>query len=136
MNLGIHSLEEVEGLAKRNTRLITGHYEAESSVTLFHGDRLQLLEEIPDEAAKLIVTSPPYNIGKKYEKRLAFNDYLKLQRDTLKESVRILSPEGSLCWQVGESYWERWRGIPVGHVCLQNLQATRAETSEPYHLVF
>jgi adenine-specific DNA-methyltransferase len=70
-------------------------------VTLFQGDRLQLLEEIPDETAQLIVTSPPYNIGKKYEKRLAFSDYLKLQRDTLKESVRILSPKGSLCWQVG-----------------------------------
>jgi adenine-specific DNA-methyltransferase len=101
MGIGIHWLEGEQELAKRNSCIITGHYESESAATLFHGDRLQLLEEIPDAAAGLIVTSPPYNIGKKYERRLSFGDYLKLQRDTLRESVRILSPKGSLCWEVG-----------------------------------
>jgi len=101
MDLGIQWLEGVQGLAKRNSCVITGHYGPESAVTLFQGDRLQLLEQIPDAAASLVVTSPPYNIGKKYEKRLSFGEYLRLQRDTLRESARILSPKGSLCWQVG-----------------------------------
>lgn len=101
MDLGIRWLEGGQGLAKRNSCVITGHYGPASAVTLFQGDRLQLLEEIPDAAASLVVTSPPYNIGKKYEKRLSFGEYLRLQRDTLRESARILSPKGSLCWQVG-----------------------------------
>jgi adenine-specific DNA-methyltransferase len=101
MNFGTHLIEGVQALAKRSGSLITGQYGDNSTVTIFQGDRLQLLEEIPDAAAQLIVTSPPYNIGKSYEKRLAFAEYLKLQRDTLKESVRILNPKGSLCWQVG-----------------------------------
>jgi len=70
-------LLEIDGeqeLSKRKNSHISEHYRPESAVTLFHGDRLQLLEEIPDSAARLIVTSPPYNIGKKYEKRLGSNE--------------------------------------------------------------
>jgi len=54
-----------------------------------------------DGAARLVVTSPPYNIGKRYEKRIRFVDYLREQRETLRESCRILADDGSLCWQVG-----------------------------------
>lgn len=92
---------EEQGLAHKNVLSITGHYEPTSAATIFEGDRLDLLRNIPDSAARLIVTSPPYNIGKKYEKRTAFDEYLRSQRNTLRESVRILSSNGSLCWQVG-----------------------------------
>lgn len=80
---------------------IRKHYDPTSQVTLYLGDRLDLLREIPAREARLVVTSPPYNIGKKYEKKLSFSEYLKQQRDTIRESVRILAPNGSLCWQVG-----------------------------------
>jgi adenine-specific DNA-methyltransferase len=60
-----------------------------------------MLAEIPDGSARLVVTSPPYNIGKKYEKRLVFKEYIRQQKETLKECARILAPDGSLCWQVG-----------------------------------
>ncbi len=76
-------------------------YDPCARVTLFHGDRLELLRQIPDGAARLIVTSPPYNIGKKYEKRLVFEHYLEQQEQTLKEAARVLAHDGSLCWQVG-----------------------------------
>jgi adenine-specific DNA-methyltransferase len=72
-----------------------------AEATLYLGDRLELLQEIPDEAAQLVVTSPPYNIGKHYENMLDFVSYLRQQKDTLRECVRILNKEGSLCWQVG-----------------------------------
>lgn len=84
-----------------NRLLSNAHYQPKASVTLFVGDRLELLQEIPDKSARLIVTSPPYNIGKKYEKRVAFDKYLISQRDTLRECVRVLADDGSLCWQVG-----------------------------------
>lgn len=69
--------------------------------TIFLGDRLEFLATIPDGAATLCVTSPPYNIGKKYERRESLETYLDGQRKTIKECVRILADNGSLCWQVG-----------------------------------
>jgi adenine-specific DNA-methyltransferase len=84
-----------------NRLLLNSHYQPKAPVTLFAGDRLELLQEIPDKSARLIVTSPPYNIGKKYEKRVGFDKYLISQRDTLRECVRVLADDGSLCWQVG-----------------------------------
>ncbi len=76
-------------------------YCAEAQVTLHLGDRLRLLNQIPSGSASLIVTSPPYNIGKKYEKRIGLTEYLQGQEETLSEALRVLDPRGSLCWQVG-----------------------------------
>lgn len=70
-------------------------------VTLYHGDRLDLLRQIPSGEARLVVTSPPYNIGKKYEKKISLEEYLEGQRRTIAECYRILAEDGSLCWQVG-----------------------------------
>lgn len=81
--------------------MISSRYSANSTVTLFHGDRLDLLRRIPTGEARLAVTSPPYNIGKYYEKKISFSEYLKQQRDTITECERVLANNGSLCWQVG-----------------------------------
>lgn len=80
---------------------IRAAYSNDISATIFRGDRLELLRQIPAASAKLVVTSPPYNIGKKYETRLQFDEYIAGQEETLREAVRILHPNGSLCWQVG-----------------------------------
>ena len=50
---------------------------------------------------QLIVTSPPYNIGKSYEKRSPLETYVKQQAQVISECVRLLDERGSLCWQVG-----------------------------------
>lgn len=80
---------------------ITSTYEPTSEVVLFHGDRLDLMKSLPDKSVKLVVTSPPYNIGKEYEKRRELDAYLADQEQTIKEAVRILDDKGSLCWEVG-----------------------------------
>ncbi|HEX5483550.1 MAG TPA: site-specific DNA-methyltransferase [Terriglobia bacterium] len=80
---------------------ISENYSSSALATLYAGDRLGLLEQIPSGDARLIITSPPYNLGKKYEKRLAFKQYLEQQETTLTECHRILANNGSLCWQVG-----------------------------------
>lgn len=49
----------------------------------------------------LIVTSPPYNIGKKYETQVSLGAYLADQTKVIEELVSLLSPDGSICWQVG-----------------------------------
>lgn len=68
---------------------------------VYHGSCLDLLKDIPDGTMQLIVTSPPYNIGKEYEKRLKLNDYIQQQGSVIKECARALSKHGSICWQVG-----------------------------------
>ncbi|MEK7463513.1 MAG: site-specific DNA-methyltransferase [Patescibacteria group bacterium] len=80
---------------------ITNKYQPESDAVLFCGDRLELLKSLPDNSVKLVVTSPPYNIGKEYEKRRSLKTYLADQEETIKEAVRTLKDSGSLCWQVG-----------------------------------
>jgi len=92
---------------------IAARYDGEAVATLFHGDRLGLLREIPTGAAKLVVTSPPYNIGKKYEKRGPLPEYLMQQRDTIRDCVRILAKDGSLCWQVGNHIAEDGEVFPL-----------------------
>jgi len=80
---------------------ITSNYNKNSDVTLFNGDTLKLLKQISDNEAKLIITSPPYNIGKEYEKVKSIKNYLKEQEEVIKECARILNDKGSICWQVG-----------------------------------
>ena len=68
---------------------------------LYHGDCREMLEAMPASSVQLVVTSPPYNIGKQYEARLALKEYLDLQREVIAQCVRVLHDSGSLCWQVG-----------------------------------
>lgn len=64
-------------------------------------DNLTFMRPLADESMQLIVTSPPYNIGKAYERRQPLERYLSDQTQVIAESVRLLSPRGSLCWQIG-----------------------------------
>ena len=66
-----------------------------------HSDNLEFMSKFPDGHFQMIVTSPPYNLGKKYESRRSLADYLSMQANVIAESVRLLDQHGSLCWQVG-----------------------------------
>ncbi|MGB9180622.1 MAG: site-specific DNA-methyltransferase [Pyrinomonadaceae bacterium] len=76
------------------------------------GDCLETLGSLPDSFAKLIVTSPPYNIGKTYEKATTLEQYLDTLNPIVEQLVRVLSAEGSLCWQVG-NYVEAGEVFPL-----------------------
>ncbi len=93
-------------------QLIKRSYSSEAKVVLYHGSCLDLLQQIPNGAAALVVTSPPYNIGKAYERKIKLETYLKQQAQVIKECVRILSPRGSICWQVG-NYVENGEVFPL-----------------------
>ncbi len=82
---------------------------------VYAGHCLDLLRSIPDQSVQLVVTSPPYNLGKEYEKKLHLDTYLSQQAEVIAECVRVLSPRGSLCWQVG-NYVERGAIIPLDTV--------------------
>ena len=62
---------------------------------------LDSCKELPDESVKLIITSPPYNIGKAYEKKTGIQEYIENMLPILVEMERILTKDGSICWQTG-----------------------------------
>jgi adenine-specific DNA-methyltransferase len=83
-------------LPEKITRL-----ERDADAVMKAQDNLKFMRNLDDESMKLIVTSPPYNIGKSYEKRSPLDQYIKDQAQVISECVRLLHPNGSLCWQVG-----------------------------------
>jgi len=98
-------------LFRRNQR-IADVFNLSESIVVYPGDCLDLLKSIPDESLQLVVTSPPYNIGKEYEKKLHLDVYLQQQAQVITECVRALSPKGSICWQVG-NYVDKGAIIPL-----------------------
>lgn len=80
---------------------IVKRFKQERTAVLYPGDCLDLLSQIPTGSIQLVVTSPPYNLGKEYEKRLHLDTYLDQQARVIGECYRVLSDSGSICWQVG-----------------------------------
>lgn len=69
---------------------------------LWHGDALDYLGDLPSKIKfDLVVTSPPYNIGKKYEEKTELRKYLDWQKDVIAKIVPHVKDTGSICWQVG-----------------------------------
>jgi adenine-specific DNA-methyltransferase len=84
-----------------NSTAIMESYSDSNVITLHHGDSSIFLRTIPDRTISLIVTSPPYNIGKSYERKQDISAYLSEQEIVISELVRILEDSGSICWQTG-----------------------------------
>lgn len=78
------------------------HYNENSWMTLFNGDCINLLKEIPSNSIDLVVTSPPYCMKKAYENpqddMQTFQDQHRKMFDQL---YRIVKSGGSICWQIG-----------------------------------
>ena len=55
------------------------------------------MEEIPDNSVHLMVTSPPYNVGKEYDRNLSLTEYRAFLRRVWKEVYRVLVPGGRAC---------------------------------------
>ena len=75
-------------------------------------DNVPFMQDLPDAMFKLIVTSPPYNLGKSYESRAGLDVYLAMQKRVIGECVRLLDDQGSMCWQVG-NYVENGEVVPL-----------------------
>ena len=80
---------------------VHSQFQKKFRAVIYPGHCLNLLKQIPDNSIQLIITSPPYNLGKEYESKMKLDDYVEQQTQVIKECVRVLSQTGSLCWQVG-----------------------------------
>jgi adenine-specific DNA-methyltransferase len=68
---------------------------------LVHGDCLAAMRRMPKESVDLVVTSPPYNIGKAYETVTSLDDYLRWTAEWTTEVARVLKPSGAFWLNVG-----------------------------------
>jgi site-specific DNA-methyltransferase (adenine-specific) len=55
------------------------------------------MEELPDNSVHLMVTSPPYNVGKEYDEDFTLREYLDFLKRVWKEVYRVLVPGGRVC---------------------------------------
>ena len=92
--------------------MIFNQFEKNANAVVYGGDCLALLDNIPDKSVQLVITSPPYNIGKPYETKLSLKDYVAQQKKVIESCVRVLAPTGSICWQVG-NFVDKGQIVPL-----------------------
>lgn len=72
-----------------------------SGIQLVTTDALLFLKNLPDESVDLLVTSPPYYVGKEYDRSSSVSDFERQMEKTLEGARHKIKPSGSMCWQVG-----------------------------------
>jgi len=86
---------------------------AKQTNRLFLLDVEKMLDSLPEEPIfDLVVTSPPYNIGKEYEHQMPIEEYVAWQERVIKKCYKRLKDTGSICWQVG-NYVDKGTIIPL-----------------------
>ncbi len=84
---------------------------------IFNSDSLELLKRIPKNSINLLFTSPPYNIGKSYEKVMPIQEYLKWTEQWIKSSYESISLDGAFLLNVGYvSLDNKARAIPIPYL--------------------
>ncbi|GAA0276427.1 site-specific DNA-methyltransferase [Alteraurantiacibacter aestuarii] len=74
------------------------------------------LEDIEDKSCRLVLTSPPYNIGKEYERdhRRSIDEYIEWLKPIIQQTAKKVSDNGSICWQTG-NYVEGGEVFPLDY---------------------
>ena len=84
-----------------------------NDIAVFGMDVEHFLDSLPKEPIfDLVVTSPPYNIGKEYETKVALEQYIAWQKRIIEKIYVRLKDTGSICWQVG-NYIDNGAIIPL-----------------------
>lgn len=99
-------------LFQDNKISFSNKFDITSNLVLHKGDSFEFLKTIPSNSVMLIITSPPYNIGKEYETRVRIDSYLEEQEIVIDELIRILHKRGSICWEVG-NYVDKGEVFPL-----------------------
>ena len=95
----------------------------ENKQLIICADSIKYLSAIKDNSINLIITSPPYNLKKEYnyyKDNLEYSQYLKWCSEWTQELFRILSSEGSLFLNVGNSCKNPWISSDIAYICKSN----------------
>ena len=82
---------------------------------IYNGDCLEVMDRLIEEDIKVdtVITSPPYNIGKEYEKKQDFETYLKWLKNAIEKISLILNNDGVLILNVGKHIDKDTNAIPI-----------------------
>jgi adenine-specific DNA-methyltransferase len=84
---------------------------------IYNLDCLEAMATLPNESINLTVTSPPYNIGKEYEKQLPLNEYINWCEKWIKEIYRITTSNGAFWLNLGYlSIKDRAKAVPIPYL--------------------
>lgn len=109
-------------------------FQKENIVTAFNGDCQQLLASLPNESVDLIITSPPYCIGKAYEDPHADAETFRQQHlNIISELYRVLKVGGSICWQVGYHVSDKCI-IPLDYIVYDVFTSNTSKCDNPFIL--
>ncbi len=72
----------------------------ESSLDRIFNHSSEQMHELPDNSVHLMVTSPPYNVGKDYDDDLTQAEYMQMLNNVWRETYRVLVPGGRACINV------------------------------------
>ena len=88
----------------------------ENNARLLLGDCFEQMDTLQNESIQLVVSSPPYNIGKEYEtdRRMSLDEYLTWLKPIVNKICDKIAPSGSICWQVG-SYISKGEVFPLDY---------------------
>lgn len=107
------------------------NYRECNKVTLHNGNCIDLLKKLPDECVDLIITSPPYCMGKAYEdSQDNVETFKKLHTDIFNELYRVVKIGGNICWQVGYHVSDKCV-VPLDYLVYSIFTSTSAELAHP-----
>ncbi len=70
-------------------------------MTIYKKDALSFLRSLADGTVDLVISSPPYFMGKEYDLSYKVEDFVSAHEKLLCALTRVVKPGGSICWQVG-----------------------------------
>lgn len=98
-------------------KLLGKPYYQTNNCLIYHQDCLEAMPKLSDACINLTVTSPPYNIGKEYEKILPLQEYLNWCEKWIGEVYRITNDNGSFWLNLGYlSITDRAKAIPIPYL--------------------
>ena len=113
---------------------ISNEFRNDNKVTLYSGDCCELLKQIPDNSVDLVITSPPYCIGKAYENPHDDIETFKQQHLAIFDDIyRVVKPGGSICWQIGYHVSEKCL-IPLDYIVYDIFTSKSSQLEQPFIL--
>lgn len=117
LHAGGRAMNTTRVLFSEENTTIAERFDPSESIVVYPGSCLELLKTIPNESLRLIVTSPPYNIGKEYETKLDLDLYLQQQARVIAECVRTLAPTGAFAGRWA-TMWIEAPSLPWTPFCI------------------
>jgi len=89
----------------------------DESTLLYNRDCIECMALMPEQSINLVITSPPYNIGKEYEDVMHIDEYVEWSKKWMENIPRILSLDGAFWLNLGYvKYKKQAKALPLTYL--------------------